>query len=178
MDRRRIGLAFLVLSSGACAASEVLDAEALGEPLVHGAVESIDHRATASGILVRALPGSREMCGIAATVDSTTRFYRRAAGGVLSAADARDLTVGDTVEVFVNGPAGQGRRDRHRGAVEDEGGKTSVPVRRGGLRGLRPHGHAAFLPLPRVPEPQACGAQAFSPSVYGTQGSNRPGAST
>src|SRR5690606_22052469 len=39
------------------------------DPLVRGPVETIDHRAHASGILVRATPGSREMCGIAATVD-------------------------------------------------------------------------------------------------------------
>ena len=107
MPLRWIGVSLLTLWSTACAAPAATDGELLGEPLVRGEVESVEHRATASGILVRALPGSREMCGIAATADSVTRYYRRASSGGLSAAAAGDLTVGDTVEVFVEGPVAE-----------------------------------------------------------------------
>lgn len=75
-----------------------------GEPLVRGPVESIEHRATASGILVRAAAGSREMCGIAATADAQTRYFREAPDGRLTPVSVEELAVGDTVEVFVDGP--------------------------------------------------------------------------
>lgn len=75
-----------------------------GEPLVRGPVESIEHRATASGILVRAAAGSREMCGIAATADAQTRYFREAPDGRLMPVSVEELAVGDTVEVFVDGP--------------------------------------------------------------------------
>ncbi|HEX6925540.1 MAG TPA: hypothetical protein VF167_08920 [Longimicrobiaceae bacterium] len=75
-----------------------------GEPLVRGPIESIDHRATASGILVRAAPGSREMCGIAATADEETRYLRQEADGRRVSLDRSELEVGDTVEVYVTGP--------------------------------------------------------------------------
>jgi len=74
------------------------------DPLVRGRIESIDHRATASGILVRAAPGSREMCGIAATADEETRYLRQEADGRRVSLDRSELEVGDTVEVYVTGP--------------------------------------------------------------------------
>ena len=76
----------------------------LGEPLVRGPVESIDHRATASGIVVRAAEGSAEMCGIAATAGAETRYYRLMPDGTRASAAVGDLQIGDTVEVFVEGP--------------------------------------------------------------------------
>jgi endonuclease YncB( thermonuclease family) len=78
-----------------------------GEPLVVGPVESVAHRATASGILVRAAPGSREMCGISATADVETRYLRRAPDGETEPAALADLAVGDTVEVYVEGPVAE-----------------------------------------------------------------------
>lgn len=75
-----------------------------GEPLVRGPVESIEHRATASGILVRAAAGSREMCGISATADAETRYFRETEDGRLTSASMQELAVGDTVEVYVDGP--------------------------------------------------------------------------
>lgn len=104
---RRGRVSLLIGLIGAAACSSVSPADPLmGEALVRGPVESIDHRATASGVLVRAAPGSREMCGIAATVDNGTQYFRRAAGELRPAALA-DLTVGDTVEVYVDGPVAE-----------------------------------------------------------------------
>jgi len=78
-----------------------------GEPYVRGPIESIDHRATASGILVAAGPGSREACGISATADSDTRYFRRTAAGQITPAAVGDLVIGDTVEVYVEGPVAE-----------------------------------------------------------------------
>jgi len=77
------------------------------EPYVRGPVESITHHATASGILVRAGPASREACGIAATADARTRYLERAPGGALQPLDRSALAVGDTVEVYVDGPVAE-----------------------------------------------------------------------
>ena len=116
MAFRCIGLSLLGLWILACSAPAAPQGDSLGEPLVRGEVGSVDHRATASGILVSALPGSREMCGIAATADSATRVYRRGASGELSSAAVKDVAIGDTVEVYVDGPVAescpvQGRAD-------------------------------------------------------------------
>jgi len=78
-----------------------------GAPLVIGPIESIDHSATASGILVRAAPGSRESCGIAARADADTRYYRRTGPDAFAAATLADLAIGDTVEVYVDGPVAE-----------------------------------------------------------------------
>ena len=107
------GLAVLLLM-GCGAASGPSDAQ--DAPLVRGPIESITHHATATGMVVRAAPGSREMCGISATVDHATRIQRRTAAGALAPAALAELEVGDTVEVYVSGPVAescpvQGRAD-------------------------------------------------------------------
>jgi hypothetical protein len=79
-------------------------ADPVGDPYVRGPVESISHHATSSGMLVRAGPGSREACGISATTDQRTGFFRRAADGALRRIAIGELQIGDTVEVFVTGP--------------------------------------------------------------------------
>jgi hypothetical protein len=56
---------------------------------------------------VRAGPGSRETCGIAATVDRETRYLRREAPGSLRRVDRSAVSVGDTVEVHVEGPVAE-----------------------------------------------------------------------
>lgn len=78
-----------------------------GDPYVRGPVESFTHRATASLLRVRAGPGSRESCGIAATVDARTRYLQRAPSGGLRAASRALVGVGDTVEVYVRGPVAE-----------------------------------------------------------------------
>jgi hypothetical protein len=78
-----------------------------GTPLVRGPIESIAHHATGSGFLVGARPGSREACGISATADDRTRYLRRSASGAYTEAARADLEVGDTVEVFVDGPVAE-----------------------------------------------------------------------
>lgn len=93
-------LAFVVLA--ACAGASGPDPLS-GEPYVRGPVESFTHHATASLLLVRAGPGSRESCGIAATVDARTRYLQRALSGGLRAASRAEVGVGDTVEVYVRG---------------------------------------------------------------------------
>lgn len=78
-----------------------------GDPLVIGPVESIQHHATASGVLVRAAPGSLEPCGIQATADESTRVLTRTPGGRLELSAIGDVAVGDTVEVYVDGPVAE-----------------------------------------------------------------------
>lgn len=95
-----LGGALLLMS---CASRSVLW-EPEGEPYVRGPIESLTHRATASGLLVRAGPGSREPCGILATVDAGTRYLERTRSGGLRRAALADLSEGDTVEVYVSGP--------------------------------------------------------------------------
>ena len=74
------------------------------EPYVRGPIADMAHRATSSGLFVMGGPGSVEPCGIRATVDANTRYQRRARDGALSEATLADLSVGDTVEVYVVGP--------------------------------------------------------------------------
>ena len=74
-----------------------------GDPYVIGRIESVIHRATASGLLVRPAAGTRDPCGISATVDAKTRYYRRA-DRLLRPAALADLQLNDTVEVYVTGP--------------------------------------------------------------------------
>ena len=78
-----------------------------GEPYVRGPVESFTHHATASSLLVRPGPGSREACGIAATVDARTRYLQRGPSGALAAIARSAVGVGDTVEVYVEGPVAE-----------------------------------------------------------------------
>lgn len=78
-----------------------------GRPYVRGPIESIDHRATTSGIVVGGGPGSVEPCGISATVDSRTRVLERAPSGALRELTIAALGVGDTMEVFVDGPVAE-----------------------------------------------------------------------
>jgi len=70
---------------------------------VRGPVESITHRATATGIAVAGGPGSPEPCGIHATADARTRYWDRTADGALAPLPLAALAVGDTVEVYVSG---------------------------------------------------------------------------
>lgn len=101
-----LALVLACTAPAACARSSVLDAVP-GEPYVRGPVESFTHHATASRLLVRAGPGSREACGIAATVDRRTRYLRREPSGTLGQMDRSALVVGDTVEVYVEGPVAE-----------------------------------------------------------------------
>lgn len=78
-----------------------------GEPYVRGPIESVTHRATASNLLVRAGPGSREPCGISATVDARTSYLVRDASGAVRQGTLADLAPGDTVEVHVEGPVAE-----------------------------------------------------------------------
>lgn len=99
-------LALAAILLGACARTSPVDAP-LGEPFASGPVESLDHRATGSRLLVRAGPGSRERCGIAATVDARTRYVQRTAEGALQPIPPSELAIGDTVEVYVRGPVAE-----------------------------------------------------------------------
>ncbi len=86
----------------ACSGSAGLEPPS-GTPFVQGPVASITPGQAGAVLLVRAGPGSREPCGIAATVSARTRVLRRsAADGALGRADLRDVRVGDTVEVYVD----------------------------------------------------------------------------
>ena len=97
-------LAAAALALGtACAGSGAVQPPA-SDPYIIGPIESVEHRATGSGVHVAAGPGSRDPCGIVATVDAGTRVMRRAAGGGLVSATAADLRVGEMVEVYVEGP--------------------------------------------------------------------------
>lgn len=72
-------------------------------PFVQGPVATITPALDGSVLLVHAGPGSREPCGIAATVSARTRVLQRsAADGALRRADLRSFRVGDTVEVYVD----------------------------------------------------------------------------
>lgn len=97
-----LGLALLA----ACSGRSRLE-EPLGAPYVRGAVETVTHHATGSGLLVRAGPGSREPCGIAARMDAATRVLQRSPSGVLRRIAASEIAVGDTVEIYVDGPVAE-----------------------------------------------------------------------
>jgi hypothetical protein len=73
-------------------------------PYVRGPVESITHRSPATGLVVRAGPGSRDQCGISATADKRTRYLRRASGGGVEPSALSEIRTGDVVEVYVDGP--------------------------------------------------------------------------
>lgn len=92
----------LVLAA-ACTRSSVLGAPS-GEPYARGPVAAFTHRATASSLLVRGGPGSRESCGISATVDARTRYFQKDGSGELRTIERSAVAVGDTVEVYVEGP--------------------------------------------------------------------------
>jgi hypothetical protein len=96
----RSGAALVLLAGSGCSGTIAPE----GSPLVIGPIESITHHATGSGYLVSAGPGSREPCGISATADNRTRYLRRSDDGAYVEAARADLEVGDTVEVFVDGP--------------------------------------------------------------------------
>ncbi|HEV2734592.1 MAG TPA: DUF3221 domain-containing protein [Longimicrobiaceae bacterium] len=97
-----LALALACAAPAACSRAAVLD-PAPGDAYVRGPVEAVTHHATASRLLVRAGPGSREPCGISATVDRRTRYLRREPSGTLGQTDRSALSVGDTVEVHVDG---------------------------------------------------------------------------
>lgn len=92
----------LVLAA-ACARTSTLGAPS-GEPYARGPVEAFTHHATASNLLVRGAPGSRESCGISATVDARTRYYQKDGSGEPRTIARSAVAVGDTVEVYVKGP--------------------------------------------------------------------------
>jgi hypothetical protein len=79
-------------------------AEPPGEPFLRGTVESMMHRATASSLLVRPDSGPQGACGIRATVDVETLYFRRSEGRDLEPSDLAAVEVGDNVEVYVSGP--------------------------------------------------------------------------
>jgi hypothetical protein len=92
--------AWLLLAACTRAAAPEMPA---GEPYARGPIVSITHSATASGILVGA-GGSSESCGIAATADEQTRYLTRTGAGPAREVSRAELAVGDTVEVYVDGP--------------------------------------------------------------------------
>jgi len=93
-------------TAAACARTSPLGAPA-GAPYARGPVEAFTHSATASNLLVRGGPGSRESCGISATVDARTRYYQKQASGEPRAIPRSAVAVGDTVEVYVEGPVAE-----------------------------------------------------------------------
>ncbi|HLL84301.1 MAG TPA: hypothetical protein VK420_16680 [Longimicrobium sp.] len=100
-------MAVLALTAAAaCARTATLSAPS-GAPYARGPVEAFTHRATASNLLVRGGPGSPEACGISATVDARTRYYQREGSGELRGIPRSAVTVGDTVEVYVEGPVAE-----------------------------------------------------------------------
>ena len=104
---RRTALGFALMGSGLIAACDSNGPQGVhDDPYVTGSIESIMHRATASGLLVRPAAGARDPCGISATVDAQTRYYRRRVRSLEPAALA-DLQLGDTVEVHVTGPVAE-----------------------------------------------------------------------
>jgi hypothetical protein len=107
MWNRNLLVAALTCSMAAACASATGVSPPSGEPYVRGPVESITHHATASNLLVRAGPGSREMCGISATVDRRTSYLERSREGVLRRAAMSAVEPGDTVEVYVSGPVAE-----------------------------------------------------------------------
>ncbi|HEX2091125.1 MAG TPA: alpha/beta fold hydrolase [Longimicrobiaceae bacterium] len=100
----RLAVAASLAAACAGAVSQAPQAPPAGSLYVRGPVESITHRATATGILVQPTPGSGQSCGIQATADAQTRYLRRTGGGELRWAALSDVRVGDTVEVYVEGP--------------------------------------------------------------------------
>ncbi|HEY0154008.1 MAG TPA: hypothetical protein VGB92_18490 [Longimicrobium sp.] len=98
----RLAALLALAAAAACARASQLEAPA-GAPYARGPVETFTHRATASNLLVRGGPGSREPCGISATVDARTRYYQKQASGELRSIPRSAVVVGDTVEVYVEG---------------------------------------------------------------------------
>lgn len=87
------------------------------EPVVIGAIASITHRATASGLLVQPGVPPGDPCGILATVDAETRYLERSRTGTLTRISLTDLAEGDTVEVYVSGPVMESCPLQGRGAT-------------------------------------------------------------
>ena len=79
-----------------------------GDLYLTGVVATLQHSATASGVLVEPLPGG-PACGIRATADAETRVLARDGSGGLSrlGTGAAGLAVGDRVEVYVDGPVAE-----------------------------------------------------------------------
>lgn len=104
MTRALIAVAALCIAPlAACTATSALQPPDQ-EPYVRGSIVSITHRATASTLRVEGGPGSREPCGIVATVDAETRYLTRTPAGTLGPGSLAALSEGDTVEVYVSGP--------------------------------------------------------------------------
>ena len=97
-------VAVLALTAAAACARASQPVAANGAPYTRGPVEAFTHSATASNLLVRGGPGSRESCGISATVDARTRYFQKQASGELRTIPRSAVAVGDTVEVYVEGP--------------------------------------------------------------------------
>jgi hypothetical protein len=106
--RRRPDLALVLLPLlllGGCAREEM--PLAVPGPLVRGEVLALDHRATASTVLVGGTPGTGDPCGISATVDGESRVLRHLPGAAREPSTVAQLAVGDTVEVYVGGPVAE-----------------------------------------------------------------------
>lgn len=73
------------------------------EPVVRGPLVSIEAAADAHRIQVEALPDGGDPCGIVATIDGRTRILVPAGGDGYRAGSLADLSVGDTVAVYVRG---------------------------------------------------------------------------
>ena len=102
----KLGVVLALSAVAACARSSTLGTPG-GAPYARGPVEAFTHRATASNLLVRGGPGSPESCGISATVDARTRYYQKDGSGELRTIPRSAVAVGDTVEVYVEGPVAE-----------------------------------------------------------------------
>src|SRR5688500_17130781 len=76
--------ALLLVTLAACSGAAD-PASTMGEAYVRGEVEGFMHHGTASMLHVSGGPGSRESCGINATVDAETEYFRRVAAGEVEA---------------------------------------------------------------------------------------------
>ena len=95
----------LLLALPACSAFGGDGPQPVGDLVLTGVVASVQHSATASGLLVD--PPEGTACGIRATADAGTRVYRRTPRGLEALSGAGALAVGDRVEVYVDGPVAE-----------------------------------------------------------------------
>lgn len=89
----------------ACSSSDPLDDPS--DALVIGPIAEITPSGVNMRLLVEAGPGSNEPCGIWATVDAETDYFRRDGDALIplgtGPSGAEQVEVGDTVEVYVDG---------------------------------------------------------------------------
>jgi len=101
-------LLVLLATLAACSSTAPHDGPS-GDLYMTGVVASLQHSATASGVLVEPLPDAADACGIQATADAETQLFERTEAGTLTlvGTGAAGLAVGDRVEVYVEGPVAE-----------------------------------------------------------------------